>query len=108
MSSKYFYVFIRVDIPIQDQMCQVAHAAALAGKQYHIPNACNLVLCQVPDEAALNKIADTLAEKKIHFSEHHEPDDNMGFTCLATQAIEGEKRKPLMWYPLWKPVKLAG
>lgn len=103
----HFYVFIRTDIPLADQMCQVAHAAALAGKWFQLPNNCNLVLLQVKDKPSLLAAADRLAETGIKFAVNLEPDDDMGETAIATQSIGAEQRKALSSYPLWRPAQAA-
>lgn len=53
----HFYVFVRQDISVADQVCQVAHACVEAGKRFGHPESTNLVLLSVKDKAALLEVA---------------------------------------------------
>lgn len=98
----HYYVFVRTDIPLADQICQVSHASVLAGKRFQLPNNCNLVLLQVKDKEALLKVSDKLNKLEIQHVIHHEPDDDMQETCLASQVVPQDQRRFFSNYPLWK------
>ncbi|MBY0548698.1 MAG: peptidyl-tRNA hydrolase [Candidatus Obscuribacterales bacterium] len=99
--ENYFYVVVRTDIAMADQMCQVAHAAADAGRMFCIPADCNLVLLQVKDLAQLEKLAEQLREAELPHTVQDEPDDEMGHTALATAVVSLEQRRLFRKFRLW-------
>lgn len=101
MDQPYFYVAVRKDIPVADQVCQVAHACANAGESFPVIGGCFLVLLQVKDKSELIKMSEQLRGEDIQHYLNHEPDDDMGFTALATSSVMGEKRRVFRKYRLW-------
>lgn len=97
----HYYVAVRTDIPIEDQVCQVAHAARLAGKRFKHKASTHLVLLQVDNLDALENLMTELSGR-VGFESHYEPDDDMGFTALATDTVEPESRKLFRKYRLWR------
>lgn len=61
-----------------------------------------MVLLSVKDERALLKVQKFLETQSIGYAVFHEPDDDLGFTALATRAVFGEERKLFSKYPLWR------
>lgn len=96
----HYYVFVRRDIPIADQACQISHASALGGRDFGYPDGCNLVLLQVESREALLEVAKLLEENEIKFCLHDEPDDEIGPAAIATEMIT-EKRRKLSRFKLW-------
>ena len=99
---KYFYVFVRQDIPLADQLCQVAHACLAAGKRFRHPNHTNLVLLSVPDLPALKEVEDRCVKHQVGYFINFEPDDDMQETSIATEPVAGERRRLFSQYRLWK------
>ena len=64
----------------------------------------NIVLIGVPDVRALNRVVRKLEEAQIPHYCWHEPDNDFGFTAIATAAL-GEERKALANYRLWTYVR---
>ncbi len=102
MSNQYMYLFVRTDISLADQACQIAHAAAGAAARFKHPDDCNLVLIQVPDLQALFAATWIAVQQGIKGYVNYEPDDNMGFTAYCTEPIHGSKRKVFSNYKLWR------
>ena len=109
VSEKYLYVFVRQDISVPEQSVQALHSI------YHLaintrpdPDIPNVVYIGVPDVFALQKVLRKLEDNQITHYCWHEPDNNLGFTAIATEAISGEKRKILSNYRLWKDGRGSG
>ena len=102
METEYIYIAVRTDLPLADQVCQVAHAAHLAGKKFPFGDNTHLVLLKVKNEQKLFNLADELDSAGVLFELFYEPDDEMGFTALATQAIIGHQRELFGRYHIWK------
>ncbi len=98
----YYYCFVRTDISLADQICQVSHASVEAGRRFGIPEHCNLVLLQVPNQQALLDIQAKCKRNNVEIFLNHEPDDNMGFTAACTTAIMGSTRRLFSSFPLWR------
>lgn len=96
------YVFVRTDIPLEDQLCQVGHACLVAGKEFGAGDRCNIVLNAVRTQSELLHVADYLYSNKILFSLYEEPDENMGHTALCTQEVPIEKKELFKKYNCWK------
>jgi hypothetical protein len=99
--TPYLYVFIRTDIPVRDQLCQVGHSCAHAGKLFKHPDETHIVLLKVKNEKALTKAAYLCAAHDIKFTMFYEPDDQMGHTSLATETIYGNLREVFSEYKTW-------
>jgi siroheme synthase (precorrin-2 oxidase/ferrochelatase) len=106
--TRYVYVFTRIDMPVQDQVCQAIHAGIEAGAQYADKNTKpHLAFCTVPDVAELVKIEETCQKRNIAYVLIDEPDDNLGFTAIATEPIAKSQGKYFMQYPLWRPIRMT-
>lgn len=98
----HHYMFVRMDIPVANQMCRVIHAGVFVGQRFQIPRACNLVLIGVKDKDALFDVWDICAREGIRTASHVEPDDGMGLCAIGTEIVPEEKRKLFRGMPLWK------
>jgi len=56
----------------------------------------------VPDVSALNRVRMKLESNQILHYCYHEPDNDFGFTSIATAALDQEQRQLLLNYRLWK------
>lgn len=114
LSSAYCYVFIRQNIPLADQICQVAHACLEAGRRFAPPEHANLVLLAVNDEKSLLKVEEKCKKHGVNYAITFEPDPietggtgQMGHTCVATGPISGETRNTFRNYNLWKADRIV-
>lgn len=101
----HVYVLIRTDIPRAQQLVQACHATFEMGldlaRQHRDP--AHLVALAVPDKDILLNEADRLRATGIRHRMFFEPDDQLGFTALATEPLEAERRVHLRHLPLWTP-----
>lgn len=122
----HVYAIVRKDIPLADQLVQVAHATMEAGASFYrpeggqrirenfggalvglarlAPEVSSLVVLQVADKFELIAAAKKLTDANIRFELFFEPDDQMGHTALATEPLSGEAREVFRPFKLWKPV----
>ena len=101
MEPLYSYVIVRTDIPLEDQVVQACHASQESGfASQKGDKPVHLVLLQVDNQHKLLDVASKLhLEHKIFF----EPDDEMGYTALATLPTQDRRVKVLQRLRLWKP-----
>ena len=64
----------------------------------------NIVLIGLPNLKALQKARGKLIEAGIEHSEWTEPDFDLGFTSMATEPLDAEKKQVLANYRLWRPM----
>jgi hypothetical protein len=84
----YTYVLVRSDLRIEQQMVQAAHAALEAGFAFKAPpSTSNLVLLAVAGQDELLAAAEMLADKGVEHELFFEPDDEMGYSALATRPL---------------------
>ena len=101
----WVYVFVRTDLPIQQQMVQSNHAALEAGiflgdKTQDEPS--SLIVIAVKNKAKLEKAMLDLTSKGIEFVPFYEPSWDDGLTAIGTQPLTQEERVQLKRYQLWK------
>lgn len=101
MTTPYVYVFVRTDIPLADQLVQTGHVCIDAGKAFGHPEGTHLVLCGLRDSGELEKLEKKLNKKMINYIKFWEPDDEMGYTAVATEVIYGKTREAFAKYSLW-------
>lgn len=63
----------------------------------------NLVLIGVPDVRALERVRQKLDRASMTYACWHEPDNNLGFTSIATGPMHASEKSFLAHYRLWKP-----
>ena len=87
--TPYIYIFLRKDIPVADAIVQASHAClelVLSLPDNKKPNTTShIILLSCKNEEKLLNIHDLLDEKEITHSLFFEPDDNMGYTAIATE-----------------------
>jgi len=93
-------VLVRADLSARQQLVQSVHAAIQATTLFPSREPW-LVVCTVPDAGALGAAKLRLDAAGIDCSLFFEPDDDLGFTALATGPIAGPQRRHLRGYPLW-------
>jgi hypothetical protein len=90
-------------------MVQACHACLEAGFAFPAPHsAVFLVLVAVKDEQELENIKKSLELHGIQSKMFYEPDDNMGYSAIATEPLTEDKRKFFRKYELWKPETALG
>lgn len=101
----HVYVLIRTNIPPVQQLVQACHATFEMGldlaRQQQDP--AHLVALAVPDRDRLLEEADRLRTRGVRHQMFFEPDDQLGFTALATEPLEAGRRSILGHLPLWSP-----
>ena len=100
----HVYVIVRADLPHRHLTVQACHAAIAATFAYGEPHQThpNLVLCSVPDEAALAAAFNRLKELGVPCCSWSEPDMGGSLTAVATGPLRGEARNPLRGFALLK------
>lgn len=99
---RYLFVAVRRDIPLADQVVQVAHAAFEAGQRWHGDReTCHLILVAVASQQALVDLAARCEARGIGFTLFDEPDDQMGYTALCSEPLRDSRRRVFRRYPLW-------
>lgn len=94
---------IRKDLPPVHQLCQSIHAAHEAGIRFgNAEGISSLVVCSVPDEAALKEAQTKLEARGVKHYMFVEDDFGDQATALATEPLQGSRRRILSDYPLWK------
>lgn len=86
-----------------DQIVQVGHVCIDAGKMFKHPENTHMVLIGVPNENKLLRAQRYLESESIIHTVFFEPDDDMGFTAIATRAVNSEERKLFSKYQIWRP-----
>lgn len=102
LEIKWFYVFVRQDVPLHVQLIQSVHAGIMGAKSFGVPEYHHLVLCGVPNVPVLHKVQAHLEELGFQYYTFFEPDDDLGLTALCTRQIAKDERKFLRGYPLWQ------
>ena len=102
----YIYVLVRKDIPFEQQLVQVGHAAreaALAHPPLEGEPIASVIVCEVPSRAALLEASKRLENYGIEHAVFFEPDFDMGESALATRSIMMKKERYLFQkYPLYR------
>ena len=98
-------MFIRTDLPIQQQMVQSNHAALEAGiffgnKEQNEPS--SLIVIAVKTQAKLEKAMKDVESKGIKLLPFYEPDWDYGLTAFGTEPLTQEQRVSLKRYQLWR------
>jgi hypothetical protein len=94
---------IRMDIPLADQIVQVAHICLEAGFKYQRPNEnIHLVIVHVESETQLLTAVERIGAQGIQFVVFHEPDDEMGYTAACTEPLSPIYRREFRGFPLWQ------
>lgn len=89
------YVAVRQDLPLAHQAVQAIHAGIASAREL-IPSGAihpSLVLCTVPDEAALLQLRDKCNREGVETRVFVESDMGQAMTALATEPVNGKGRK---------------
>ncbi len=99
----YTYVLVRTDIPLEQQLVQACHAAQQSGASFpEHAAASSLIVCTVPDRAALVAARERMTRYGIRSEMFFEPSWDMGFSALASEPITARKQRFSMnTYPLF-------
>ena len=104
--NPYWYLFIRQDLSLADQLCQTNHAtfemAYTLPQSVDDPITPSTVLIGVPSKKALERVISKLKFNNIDHSAFYESDDDMGLSAVATVPLSDEQRSVLQGYKLWK------
>lgn len=91
------YIVVREDLSIPQQCVQSCHAAIKATKHLLSSNSPvenpNLVVCGVPDEAALHKLLTEVQSSGVRCCSFQEEDLGNQTTAFATELVSGSYRK---------------
>jgi hypothetical protein len=97
------YVIVRRDLPLAHQAVQAIHAGIASAREL-IPAGIShpsLVLCTVPDQAALSIIEKRCAEAGVRCKTFREADMDDQPTALATEPVRAPKRRVFQDLPLF-------
>jgi hypothetical protein len=102
------YIAVCADLSPQQQMVQVAHAAQECGLYLSTaaPDSDFIVICSVPDEAAL--LAEAARHDLARIRVIREPDLGHRATAMASAPVIGKDRKPFRRWKLWLPSGIGG
>ncbi len=94
---------MRYDLPLPQQLVQIAHAGIESGLYYGPPpnQPDNVVLIGVANEAALASVHEHLKALGIGHRVIDEPDIGNQITAISTAPLTGEIRKELRQYECW-------
>ena len=94
VAEPYVYIFVRKDLPAEQQAVQAIHASIESAKHFDFPkDPPNIVLCHVKDEGSLDEHCNTMLEAGVRYQAIREPDMDYHLTAAATEPICGERRK---------------
>lgn len=105
--KKHFYVLIRKDLPLPQQIVQSIHAAYEAAGKFDddTSQTHSTVLCQTTDENGLIKAANKLDFSGIRYHLFQEPDIGNQPTALCTEPITPDRRRIFSNWKLWREEK---
>lgn len=95
-------MFVRKDIPLQDQFVQALHAVerlySIYQPEEEVPN---IIAIGVRNTASLNRVLGIIKDNQVPHYAWSEPDNDLGFTSIATIPIDSEQKKVFEKYRLW-------
>lgn len=102
----YFYLFVRQDISLAQQIVQTNHATYhMAISHPHTDKTAipSIVLIGVPNKKALERVIQKLRINNIEYTSFFEPDWEMGLSAVATSPnLSDEQRNALRNYSIWR------
>lgn len=104
-----FYVLVRTDMPLAQQLVQATHASAEAARLFYEAHhgISRAVLLRVKDSAALSRAQTRLTREGVLFTTFFEPDFGIGYSALATAPLPPGSRSVFRHWQLWEaPVEL--
>ena len=103
---KYFYIFVRQDVPLEQQIIQSNHATEQTVSKYPdkfkdiIPFT---VLIGIPNAEWMRSVIKHLKNLNIDHVAFLDTDFDFGIAATVTVPLEDEQRESLRHYPLYKP-----
>lgn len=94
--TTHYYVFVRQDIPVANQIVQVSHAM----ETRHYTETHNCVLIGVPDESSLLEVSAKLED--IDHEMFWEPDFPIGYSALVTRPVTTKERALFSEYNIYR------
>lgn len=95
------YVFVRKDLPLNQQIVQSTHAAIQMTNLFPSRDP-YLVVLEVENQHELLRAKVRLDEIGIECVPFYETDYDLGFTAAATRAVSQKERRHLKDYKLWR------
>jgi hypothetical protein len=107
LSHPYYYVFVRQNLSIAQQLVQSNHASfALSQQFWNFSCIPSVILIGVKDKNELESTISLLMNNQIGYVTFFELDNDEGLTAVATAPIwHKDKKKVLSSYNLWKAVE---
>lgn len=101
----WVYVFIRTDLPLQQQLVQSNHSALESGiyfgdKDQNEPS--SLIVIAVKNKQKLEKAMKFVEEQNIRLVPFYEPSWDYGLTSFSTEPLTQDQRVLLKRFQLWK------
>ena len=109
-SNPTFYIFVRTDISLAQQLVQTNHATYQMAVKESADNTPNIVLVGVASQKALLRVIKKLNNFNIAHESFVESDNDMGLSAISTvSSLTNEQRTALKNYALWREqnIKLA-
>jgi hypothetical protein len=99
----WIYVFVRMDMPIEQIVVQSCHAAQESGLAFPNPTdePNSLIVIQVKNKEHLQKAYDKLAASGIKFVQFEETSWDFGFTAFASEPVFAHQREAFKKYRLF-------
>lgn len=88
----FFYVVVNKSLPIETQLCQVAHACVDAGREFQIPAGAYVAVLQAKNEIKLMAFTRKLVRYSISHIKFREPDLGNALTAICTDVVTEEQR----------------
>lgn len=102
--AKYVYILIRSDLSLAQQGVQAVHAGMAAIHEFGgLTDDTRLAMLSVNSEDELECWARKLEMSGVNFKAFWEPDNNTGWSSLATSPISRETGKIFKKLPRWNP-----
>lgn len=97
---KWFYIFVRQDIPLEQQIIQTNHATQQMSAKYRRTGIPNIVLIGVPGETELRNVITHLTEHNIKFVAFEDNDFDFKQAAVVTVPLDIKQKQFLRGYPL--------
>lgn len=102
--AQYVYVLVRSDLSVSQQAVQAIHAGMAAVHKYGgLTDETRLAMLDVKDEDELKRYAEKASEAGLDFEVFWEPDNNTGWSALATAPISRKQGKIFKKLSMWNP-----
>lgn len=102
--DKYFFVFVRQDLTLPQQMVQSNHASHSIASQFPVDGVPNIVVIGVPNKAGLEEVIHILNWFQYPYCAFMEPDEGLGLTAVATVPLDGNQKMVFRDFKLWIPI----